>query len=230
MGRKYKVGYEGYDKNGQKFTIIGKSPKISYWIIQFENGKIQETRSDHITRSTTDLNGDELTVLGIAKHGNVRPKDYPTLYNRWLLMLGRCFNQNDVNYKYYGANGTTVSSELLVFENYVNVLKGLENFDNLINDPDNWVIDKDLKSGDEKIYSSNTLSIIQKQDNLKIELEEHKQPVIQFSLNGDYIAKYNSIKEAAEIVGANRSGISMAINGQIGSTGGYIWRRYNGEN
>lgn len=49
--------------------------------------------------------------------------------------------------------------------------------------------------------------------------------VLQFSLDGEFIAKYNGVREACRINGfKSNSGISQCCNGKLNSHQGYIWR------
>jgi len=87
-----------------------------------------------------------------------------------------------------------------------------------------------------KIYGGNTLH--KRLNNLGISDEEIKQRksdvlkkrkpintkiVYQYSLQGKLINSFNSIKEASENTGINRSGISRACSNEYPSSGGYIW-------
>ena len=49
--------------------------------------------------------------------------------------------------------------------------------------------------------------------------------VYQFSLEGVFVAEYNSIKEASKITGINSSDISSASLNKKCSAGGYLWSR-----
>lgn len=48
--------------------------------------------------------------------------------------------------------------------------------------------------------------------------------VLQFSINGEFIKKWNSIIEASEQLGIDRGSITHVCKRELGSTGGYIWR------
>jgi hypothetical protein len=47
--------------------------------------------------------------------------------------------------------------------------------------------------------------------------------VRQYSLDGDYIAEYSSMKEAAEAVGCKPNGVSRACSGELRQSGGFRW-------
>lgn len=70
-----------------------------------------------------------------------------------------------------------------------------------------------------------------KLDNSPIIPSDHLQtyrskecPVIQIDLNGNEIAVFNSVKEAAEKTGTDRTNLIKTCKGQRNKAGGYIWK------
>lgn len=53
---------------------------------------------------------------------------------------------------------------------------------------------------------------------------DNEQPVYQYSINNDFIAKYNSIKQASEATNIKHCNISNTIHGKQKTAGGFIWR------
>lgn len=49
--------------------------------------------------------------------------------------------------------------------------------------------------------------------------------IIQYTLDGDYVATYKSATEAARITGFSRGAISHCLNGRASQSFGYIWRK-----
>ena len=49
-------------------------------------------------------------------------------------------------------------------------------------------------------------------------------PITQYDINGNYIAKYKSSKEAYRILNINYSHINECCNGKRKSAGGFIWK------
>lgn len=49
-------------------------------------------------------------------------------------------------------------------------------------------------------------------------------PVYQYSKNGDFIRKYNSIQEAADTTGIKRCNIGNTLSGKQKTAGGFIWK------
>lgn len=57
--------------------------------------------------------------------------------------------------------------------------------------------------------------------------ESNKKTVVyQYSLSGNYIARWNSIVDVSEKLGLNKSAISNCIQGFSESSGGYIWKSF----
>lgn len=68
-------------------------------------------------------------------------------------------------------------------------------------------------------------------DNPKLEVKynEIKRQIIQFSKDGTFIKKYNSIQEACNELHLDRSSIHKVLSGKLKTCGGYIWK-YSDEN
>lgn len=78
----------------------------------------------------------------------------------------------------------------------------------------------------EKIYELqqkfyNKYKINRKPFNKDLKKTKH---IIQFSLDGQYIKNWNSIKEAAENLNIQTSGIIRCCKGEMQSSGNYIWK------
>ena len=54
--------------------------------------------------------------------------------------------------------------------------------------------------------------------------EINKREVVQYSLSGEFIAKYPSLKDAADACGIYYQGISACCRGKYKHCGGYVWR------
>ena len=50
------------------------------------------------------------------------------------------------------------------------------------------------------------------------------QPIIQYSLNGDFIMEFESISDAVKSTGTRRSGIYACCVGRYKSSNGYVWK------
>jgi group I intron endonuclease len=79
--------------------------------------------------------------------------------------------------------------------------------------------DRLSKAGKGRKHSEETKSKMK-----SIQTELHGIKVSQFDLQGNFIATYNSTKEAQEASGAHRSNIGACCKGRLKTTGGFIWR------
>lgn len=52
----------------------------------------------------------------------------------------------------------------------------------------------------------------------------NKRPCCQYTLDGEFISEYSSIKEAAEMNNINKVSISLVLSGKHKTAGGYIWK------
>lgn len=60
-------------------------------------------------------------------------------------------------------------------------------------------------------------------ENIKYEVKRFT-PVVQFTKDGEFVAEFNSIKEASEATGAHKTTISGCCKGQYKTAGGFKWR------
>ena len=58
-------------------------------------------------------------MVGIGAMSTKNRDKYPRLYNSWRGMKGRCYNSNQIDYKYYGAKGIIVCEEWLSFDGFL---------------------------------------------------------------------------------------------------------------
>lgn len=60
--------------------------------------------------------------------------------------------------------------------------------------------------------------------NLKMSKSKQLKPVLQLSLTGEVVARFNGVKEAMTLTGINRNCIREVIRGNRKSAGGYAWK------
>lgn len=53
----------------------------------------------------------------------------------------------------------------------------------------------------------------------------NKQSVDQYSLDGDFIKRWEAVKDVEEVLGIYRKAISNCCSGRSKTAGGYVWRR-----
>lgn len=70
--------------------------------------------------------------------------------------------------------------------------------------------------------------IIQERENALLPPPEPKKEnkIFQYDLEGNFIASYLNIVEAAKVTGASQPGISQVITNKLGSTAGYLFFRF----
>ena len=100
------------DLTGQRFgrlTVIEHSHSVNYrhyWLCKCDCGKIKTIRGSHLKsgaiRSCGCLSIEELQSR--ATHHKTKSR----LYIIWNSMKKRCYQKNDIEYKYYGGRGITI--------------------------------------------------------------------------------------------------------------------------
>lgn len=209
---------------GFKFEIVGYCKNRFKRIIKFiDTGYTMEVYIQYIKDGCSLCDPyNTPTVFGVGISDLENGSEH-ILYNRWIHMLGRCYSEKHPQYKSYGDKGVKVEEYFLRFSNYVDFISNLENYDLLLQNPDEYQIDKDIKIGRKNIYSRETVSIVKRVDNLKEENDNKKISVRQYTLNGEFVAKFDSIVEAERITGIHKGNIARCIKNKIKTAGGYIW-------
>ena len=55
----------------------------------------------------------------------------------------------------------------------------------------------------------------------------NSKTIIQFSLDGELVRKWDCIRDASNHTGANYTSISQVLNGKLKQAGGYFWKYYD---
>lgn len=222
----YREGYIGINKHGLEFKVlsrVGRKCEVQFTI----TGATYIVSSENVRTGTIkDYMSPSIAGVGVIAFKGAT--SHP-LFRRWKSMILRCYDKNDRDYKTYGAMGVTVCEEWHNFKNYITDIENMENYDKLLKDSVNWHIDKDISGG--KIYSRETVAIITKSENCSerarrgVQNLYDKKPVLQLSLDGEFIAEYESIMEAKRVTGINT--ISGVCHGKRKTAGGYRWEFKN---
>lgn len=104
-------------KTFARWTVLRKSrstPHGTYWVVQCSCGSVGEVKS-YALRSGLSRSCGCLQREVARKHGL---RDHP-LYNTHRLMMSRCYDDQDPNYKDYGARGILVCDRWHDLRNYV---------------------------------------------------------------------------------------------------------------
>lgn len=109
-------------------------------------------------------------VYGIGCIGNA--SSYHPFYQTWLHMLSRCYNINDRLYPIYGGSGVTVCDRWLCFENFIVDLPFIDGYEECVNSPNIYQLDKDYKQYGMpkhlKVYSLETCCFMPVSENARI--------------------------------------------------------------
>ena len=146
----YLIGERYQNNRHQWFTIVGYPDDIRRRTVKFDTGCEYDALISQI-RNGKIRNYDEKSYYNIASAGMKDATKHP-LYTRWISMIGRCYNPKFDNYKFYGAKGVRVSDELLNFKNYVDIVSQLPNYNEFLNNPNEWQIDKDKRTTVNVLY------------------------------------------------------------------------------
>ena len=87
-------------------------------------------------------------------------------------MITRCYDKNNANYRLYGAKGVTVCDRWHCFEYFLEDLPLIDGYNNWLNNPGLYQLDKDLKQigkpYNEKVYSLETCCFLYRSDNCRL--------------------------------------------------------------
>ena len=161
--------------SGYEYIVLGKvktlENKRAYWLIEFLDNKVQLVISDSHIRKNIIKNPYAKNKYGASK-GRLSKNHW--MYNRWNGMIRRCYDKKFSRYKDYGAKGILVCDRWLCFEQYVYDVISMKNFDIKKSISKEIVLDKDINSGDIKIYSPETCEWISQSENAKQRWKENK--------------------------------------------------------
>lgn len=224
IANKYFIGEIFKNRHGQSFEIIDYLSKAQYRKIRFiKSGYECELYMCKQSIATAYDYGSP-TIHGVGTVGFKGAKKHP-LYNRWVDMISRVHNKDDISYKNYGGKGVTIDDDWYYFPNYIRDISKKDNYEKLVKDSKDWSIDKDLSKS--KIYSDATTVIITKSENSKERV--NRKPIgrgckiIQFNMDGKIIKKYKSITQAAKETGIKREKIIDCCKHKINNIEGCRW-------
>ena len=97
-------------------------------------------------------------------------------YDIWRNMIDRCYNKNNKNYIWYGANGVIVSERWHRFDLFYHDIKYIDGYDEVLFNEGKLHLDKDLKQigCSRKIYSLETCTFLPANVNLDIAMNPSK--------------------------------------------------------
>lgn len=183
------ISGERFENNGDPFVIVidhrydksfGSRRTVDIKFIKPNifgfNTERKEIRLDRILANKYIKDYYQPNVHGVACFGNVskdieRNNTYIRSYKCWNDMIRRCYDVNDYHYKWYGELGVTVEKRWLCFEYFLNDIKLLPGYDEWLNNPGTYQLDKDSMQQNipvyNKIYSRETCCFIPVRNNIQ---------------------------------------------------------------
>lgn len=223
--KKFFVGEIYTNKTGLDYEIIGYANKgtKSRRIVRFiETGYETEVFTHSI--NTGEIK-DYLhkSIYSVACLGMKNSNKHP-LFKRWKSMIERCYYEKHTAYSNYGGRGVYVCDRWLNFSNYVEDISKKENYSKLIEQPNKWHVDKDILIKNNLCYSNETTIIVKAKENINEMNKKNKKIVLQYTKDGEFVAKYNSLQEASDKNGISKNNLSSACLGRRKTAKGYIWK------
>lgn len=132
----------------------------------------------------------------------------------WYDMINRCYNRKALRYNLYGARGITVCDRWR---------SGFENFLTDMGLPKPG-LSLDRIDNEKGYYPENCRWTTQKQQNRNM---RSNRKILQYSLDGKLLNRFNTLAEASEKTGAYHTSLSHIINGTSGNrtkANGFIWK------
>ncbi len=165
------------------------------------------------------------TIYGVACRGNASSR-YPDLnkvaFKRWLAMVSRCYNKNDIGYKSYGGKGCTVSDRWLCFENYIKDIVELDGFTENDYLDGNIQLDKDRIVRGNKEYSPDKCVFLMESDNKQYQPSKCRK-FLAVSPNGAELI-YHNANACARENGLTARTILKCLHGQFKQHKGWTFK------
>ena len=145
------------------------------------------------------------------------------VYMLWYNMKRRCLNENNPDYKYYGAKGVKVCEDWMCFSTFKNDITNIKGFDYDLFINGKLVLDKDTKKGNGKLYSLGTCEFVSKSESNK-RIFSRKQQFKAISPDGK-IYFSNSIKDFSDEHGLHSSTVGDCLRGRAKKHRGWIFEK-----
>lgn len=121
-------------------------------------------------------------VYGVGYFGEPNMQEHNrSIHSRWACMISRCYNPNDKRYCTYGALGITVCERWHNYANFLNDIKYLPGYNDMISHPNiQYHLDKDILQEEiptnMKKYSPETCMFIPARENIsKLAINHHNK-------------------------------------------------------
>lgn len=159
------------DNAGMPFRIIRNegavSGKNTTYLIQFIKTKyaMRVTRPQ-IKSASKIIDPYHPILFGVASVGVPKSTVNRGTYTLWYNMLARCYNEANQAYSLYGGAGIYVSPRWLCFENFVEDIRSLPNYENWAIQSDKFNLDKDYYGA--KCYDKSTCLFLTREMNIEL--------------------------------------------------------------
>lgn len=212
------ISYDGDNSSGNpKFTVkFHKSGYVKSGVDmgQINSGKIKDPYFPNVQgvacsgNYDKNLLGEELTEK---------------LLQTWNGMIQRCYNKNHKAYENYGAKGVYVSNSWLIFENYLNDVQQLDNWNKKLENWESYQLDKDLGGGFE--YSKEKCIWLTRQENVSLTNQSYYFDAVD--PNGILYENQIGLKRFCEEHGLNEKNVQPSMKNNTKTCGG--WKFYKKE-
>ena len=164
------LGKEFNGKYGE-FKVVDKI-KVGRYLVKFKeyNGVsyVTEANASSIKKLTL-RNPYYPHINGVGYMGSYNKGTKATrLYDIWIHILGRCYNENHYNYKFYGGRGVRVHKDWHCYNTFYNDVQALEGWEDGLMYKGYRELDKDKYSSDNKLYSIDTCCWISRIENNRL--------------------------------------------------------------
>jgi hypothetical protein len=157
-------------KSCGKFKVISRDGKINhniYYTIEFELTKYRYSAADSKIKCGSVNDPYYPSVCGIGYIGEAKNGGKPDMgmRPRWGAMIARCYNPNNQDYCRYGAIGVSVCERWLCYTNFVEDVKLLPGYLEMINNKNIiYNLDKDILQQNvppnKRVYSPTTCMFV----------------------------------------------------------------------
>lgn len=223
------IGSQFKNNKGLLYEIIelskDKRGKTTYKI-RFVNSGYEKIVYGHNIHNGKVKDPFEPNVEGVGYLGNASYAGNEKAWNLWRGILKRCCNKNSTDYHAYGGNGVTICERWKSFEMFLKDIVLIEGYNEEMFQKGLFELDKDKKSGDNKIYSLETCTFLTRQENNSLKTHYKIRNFIALSPSGQKYEARNIAKFAKEH-GLSESSISLCLSGKYKQHKGWKFESYN---
>lgn len=230
-----KAGDVFVNKKGLEFVILGRNnqrsgAKHTYYDIRFiESGYTDTARSDLIRYGCVrDKLSKSLCGIGAIGYANARSNFKE--YGIWRDMIYRCYSKKDKSYKYYGGKGVEVCDRWKRFDLFLEDIPGILGFDEQLFYNGKLRLDKDILSGDKKLYSPETTIWITDAENQKQRAKEYNAKNIKYATFPDgHTEQIFNLSDFCKEHNIHYQNATLCLSGKQKATKGFVFFRQQQE-